>query len=49
MTVGTKSVILGVHCILIHPFFVAWGWWKLYGFPWDPRPHSSAGTATGVN
>lgn len=37
MRVGTKSVLFGVHCILIHPFFVAWGWWKLYGFPWDPR------------
>ena len=37
MRVGTKSVIFGVHCILIHPFFVAWAWWKLYGFPWDPR------------
>lgn len=37
MKVGTKSVIFGAHCILIHPFFVAWAWWKLYGFPADPR------------
>ena len=37
MRVGTRSVIFGVHSILIHPFFVAWAWWKLYGFPWDPR------------
>ena len=37
MRVGTKSVILGVHSILIHPFFVAWAWWRLYGFPWDGR------------
>jgi len=37
MRVGTKSVIFGVHSILIHPFFVAWAWWKLHGFPWDPR------------
>ena len=37
MKVGTKSVIFGVHSILIHPFFVAWAWWKLFGFPWDPR------------
>lgn len=37
MTVGTKSVLFGAHCFFIHPFFVAWAWWKLYGFPWDPR------------
>lgn len=37
MTVGTKSVLFGAHQFLIHPWFVAWGWWKLYGFPWDPR------------
>jgi len=37
MKVGTKSVLFGVHCILIHPFFVAWGWWKLFGFPSNPR------------
>jgi hypothetical protein len=37
MRVGTKSVIFGVHAILVHPFFVAWAWRKLWGFPWDPR------------
>ena len=37
MKVGTKSVLLGAHCFFIHPFFVAWAWWKLYGFPWDYR------------
>lgn len=37
MTVGTKSVLFGAHCFLLHPWFVAWAWWKLYGFPWDPR------------
>ena len=37
MRVGTKSVIFGVHAILVHPFFVAWAWSRLYGFPWDPR------------
>lgn len=36
-TVGTKSVLFGVHCFFIHPFFVARAWWHLYGFPWDPR------------
>ncbi len=37
MTTGTKSVLFGAHQFLIHPWFVAWGWWTLYGFPWDPR------------
>lgn len=37
MRIGTKSILYGYHCFLIHPFFVAAGWWKLYGFPWDPR------------
>ena len=37
MRVGTKSVIFGVHSILAHPFFVAWAWWRLYGFPWDGK------------
>lgn len=37
MTIGTRSVLYGAHCFFIHPFFVAWAWWKLYGFPWDPR------------
>lgn len=37
MKVGTKSVLYGAHCFLIHPFFVAAAWIKLYGFPWDPR------------
>lgn len=37
MTVGTKSVLYGAHCFLLHPLLVAWGWTRLYGFPWDPR------------
>jgi hypothetical protein len=37
MTVGTRSVLYGAHCFFIHPWFVAWAWWQLYGFPWDPR------------
>lgn len=37
MPVGTKSVLFGAHCFFLHPFFVAWAWAKLYGFPWDPR------------
>lgn len=37
MKMGTKSVLYGAHCFFIHPWFVALAWWKLYGFPWDPR------------
>jgi hypothetical protein len=37
MKVGTKSVLYGAHCFLLHPWFVAAGWRRLYGFPWDPR------------
>jgi hypothetical protein len=37
MKIGTKSVLFGVHCFLIHPIFVFIAWWKLYGFPFDPR------------
>lgn len=35
MRIGTKSVLFGVHQFAIHPWFVAWAWWKLYGFPLD--------------
>jgi hypothetical protein len=37
MNIGTKSVLFGAHCFFIHPWFVAYAWWKLYGFPFDPR------------
>ena len=37
MKTGTKSVLFGAHCFFIHPWFVAAAWWKLYGFPRDPR------------
>lgn len=37
MNVGTKSVLFGAHCFIVHPFFVLAAWIKLYGFPWDPR------------
>jgi hypothetical protein len=37
MRVGTKSVLFGAHCFFLHPWFVALAWWKLYGFPLDPR------------
>lgn len=32
MKMGTKSVLFGAHCFLIHWFFVALGWWMVYGF-----------------
>lgn len=37
MAVGTKSILFGAHQFLIHPWFVALAWWKLYGCPCDPR------------
>lgn len=37
MTVGTRSLLYGYHQVLLHPLMVALAWWKLYGFPWDPR------------
>ncbi|MDD5323445.1 MAG: hypothetical protein PHD43_23140 [Methylococcales bacterium] len=37
MNIGTRSLLFGVHQVLIHPWFVALAWWKLYGVPLDPR------------
>jgi len=37
MKIGTKSALYGAHAFWLHPFFVFLAWWKLYGFPWDPR------------
>lgn len=37
LKIGTKSVLFGAHCWFLHPWFVALGWWTLYGFPFDPR------------
>lgn len=37
MTIGTKSVLYGAHAFWFHPWFVAAAWWKLFGFPLDPR------------
>lgn len=37
MRVGSKSILFGAHCFFIHPWFVALAWWRLFGFPWDPR------------
>ncbi|MBY0502739.1 MAG: hypothetical protein K2X03_02435 [Bryobacteraceae bacterium] len=37
MRVGTKSILFGVHNMFLHPLSVAISWWRLYGFPRDPR------------
>ena len=37
MKVGTKSLLFGAHQVFLHPWFVFAAWWKLYGFPYDPR------------
>lgn len=30
--IGTRSVLSGAHCFFLHPWFVAWAWWTLFGF-----------------
>jgi len=37
MKIGTKSLLFGAHQFIIHPIIVFIAWWKLYGFPFDPR------------
>lgn len=37
MKMGTKSLLFGAHQFILHPVCVFVAWWKLYGFPWDPR------------
>jgi len=37
MKLGTKSILFGAHQFIIHPICVFFAWWKLYGFPSDPR------------
>jgi hypothetical protein len=37
MRVGTKSLLFGYHQFVLHPILVFAAWWKLYGFPIDPR------------
>jgi hypothetical protein len=31
MTIGTRSVLYGAHCAVLHPWFLAVAWSKLYG------------------
>jgi hypothetical protein len=35
--IGTKSILFGVHAFWLHPILIAIAWWRIYGFPWDPR------------
>lgn len=35
--IGTRSLLVGVHCCFLHPFFTAIGWWELFGPPRDLR------------
>lgn len=37
MRVGTKSLLYGGHQFIIHPIILFFCYWKLYGFPLDPR------------
>lgn len=37
MKVGTRSLLFGAHQFILHPLFLFLAWWKLYGFPADPR------------
>ena len=37
MKVGTKSLLGGAHCFLVHPVMVLLAWRRLFGTPWDPR------------
>ena len=37
MKTGTKSILFGSHQFIIHPIVLFLAWWKLYGFPFDPR------------
>lgn len=32
MKIGTRSVLFGAHCFLLHPFLIALGWWREFGF-----------------
>jgi hypothetical protein len=43
--VGTRSVLYGAHCWFIHPWFVAAGWWKLWGFQRVTCPSSGVTTS----
>lgn len=46
MKMGTKSVLFGAHCFFLHPWFVAAGWLRLYGF--RTVACQSTGVSTGI-
>jgi hypothetical protein len=48
MNIGTKSVLFGVHQFLLHPFMLAIGWWKAYGFRAVPIGHRTVWDDTKV-
>ena len=37
MKIGTISLFFGAHQFILHPLIVAYAWWKLYGFPYNPK------------
>lgn len=37
MKIGTKSLLFGVHQVVLHPIILFIAWWQVYGFPADPR------------
>lgn len=37
MKLGTKSLLFGVHQFFLHPLIVGISYYRLYGFPVDPR------------
>jgi hypothetical protein len=37
MKIGTRSLLFGAHQFLLHPLMLFVAWWRLYGFPADPR------------
>lgn len=45
MRIGTKSVLFGAHCFLLHWLFVAAGWVKLYGLRMVRCPHTRVRTS----
>ena len=36
MTVGTKSLLFGIHQFALHPLLLALAWRRLYGWTWHP-------------
>ena len=43
--VGTRSLLVGAHAFWLHPWFVAFAWWKLYEFRVVECPSSGVRTS----